>query len=342
MFTSTLNFLVILQNTAEEARDTPSDLPKQTMKVPARKGRRVSVSAESYDPSKDTSDAESKIPSHPKTDDEMARLKEAMGNAFLFRSLDPDQSHKVAMALVPQDFKAGETVITEGEEVANHFYVVEKGILDCFKKNSSTGQNEKVFEYDNSGAFGELALLYNQPRAATVTARTDSKLWALDRATFQLIVVRAAYKKRQLYMEIMNKIDFLSELTEYERQNVCDALQAKYYNDGDVILRQGDAADGLYFMEAGRVRAYRRDTPDAEETEVGQAEPGGYFGELALITDSPRAATVRADGKVKAAFLDTAAFERLCGPGLDVMKRNISKYEEQLNSLGLKGLNLKK
>lgn len=316
-----------------EGADKVSELPKNQLR-PARKGRRISVSAESFDPTKDPSELEAKLPTYTKTSEELERLQVAMSNALILRTLEPDQLEKVALALVPKNFQPGEEVIREGDEDANHFYIIENGIFDCFKKDH-TGENQKIYEYNGAGAFGELALLYNQPRAATITARTDAKLWALDRGTFQVIVVRAAYKKRELYMNIMNKIDFLSELTEYEKQNVCDALMSKYYNDGDVIINQGDEADGLYFMEEGVCRAFRREKAEDPETEIAYYEQGGYFGELALITNKPRAATIRADGKVRCAFLDISAFERLCGPGREVMKRNIEKYEAQLNALGL-------
>ncbi|KAL3225433.1 hypothetical protein MRX96_049227, partial [Rhipicephalus microplus] len=66
------------------------------------------------------------------------------------------------------------------------------------------------------------------------------------------------------------------------------------------------------------------------ETEVSRIGKGGYFGELALLTKKPRAATVYAVGPVKLAFLDVSAFERLLGPCKEIMMRNIDQYEEQM------------
>jgi cAMP-dependent protein kinase regulator len=60
---------------------------------------------------------------------------------------------------------------------------------------------------------------------------------------------------------------------------------------------------------------------------------GGYFGELALLTHKPRAATVNARGNVVCAVLDVGAFERLLGPCKTVMERNFQNYEEQLMQL---------
>ena len=76
-------------------------------------------------------------------------------------------------------------------------YVVESGELSCFKL--FPGKSEETFlkKYQPGEAFGELALLYNAPRAATIIADTESVLWSLDRQTFNHIVKDAANRKRE-------------------------------------------------------------------------------------------------------------------------------------------------
>jgi cAMP-dependent protein kinase regulator len=94
--------------------------------------------------------------------------------------------------------KAGEAIITQGEE-GNDLYVVESGVLSCSKL--FPGKSEPTFlkKYQAGDSFGELALLYNAPRAATIIADTDALLWSLDRSTFTHIVKGAASKKREKY-----------------------------------------------------------------------------------------------------------------------------------------------
>ncbi|XP_055338013.1 cAMP-dependent protein kinase type II regulatory subunit-like isoform X2 [Paramacrobiotus metropolitanus] len=288
--------------------------------------RRQSVSAESFDPSA-TDEPETEIVHYQKDEHQLERLKKAVQGCFLFRSLDSAQLLKVLNALFEVDVTPGTHVIDQGDENADNFYVVESGIYDVYV-NNALQEPQHCWEYDNSGSFGELALMYNQPRAATVVARTAGKLWALDRQTFQRIVLKAAFKKRCIYMDLIDNVDFLAELHPYEKQNLCDALQPKVYHDDDIIVRQGDFADGMYFIESGEVVVTRSE--EGVEKEIDRLTDGQYFGELALITQRPRAATVVANGECKVAFLDVKAFERLLGPCVEIMKRNIDRYRHQL------------
>ena len=104
----------------------------------------------------------------------------------------------VVDAMEERRYKKGEKIITQGED-GFELYVVESGTLSCFKHFS--GHKEQTFlkKYEHGDAFGELALLYNAPRAATVIADNDCLLWCLDRETFNHIVKDSSRKKREKY-----------------------------------------------------------------------------------------------------------------------------------------------
>lgn len=96
-------------------------------------------------------------------------------------------------------------------------YVVDEGDLDCFKKFSKDANDTYLKTYHPGESFGELALLYNVPRAATIKSKTDSILFGLDRQTFNHIVKDSAAKKRQKYEEFLSKVDILKTIDPYER-----------------------------------------------------------------------------------------------------------------------------
>lgn len=78
-------------------------------------------------------------------------------------------------------------------------YVLDTGALDCTKVFSGNTEPTFLKEYAPGESFGELALLYNAPRAATIKGKTDYTVLKLDRDTFNHIVKDAAQKKREKY-----------------------------------------------------------------------------------------------------------------------------------------------
>jgi cAMP-dependent protein kinase regulator len=287
-----------------------------------RFARRQSVSAERYDPEADE-DEETPVV-HPKTDHQRERLTEAVAGILIFRSLEPEQMQEVIDAMFEHAVKAGDDVIRQGDD-GDNFYVIERGLYDVFVRNESDGAQKRVHQFDGKGSFGELALLYNMPRSASVRAVTDGTLWAMDRKSFRCIVLKSACRKRRMYEKLLESVPMLKSLDTYERMSLADALTSRTFTDGQCIIREGDEADGMYFLERGKVRVTI--TKDGHETEVREClGEGSYFGEMALVNNQPRSASVYADGPVKVAFLERSSFERLLGPCLDIMKRNIKSY----------------
>jgi cAMP-dependent protein kinase regulator len=87
--------------------------------------------------------------------------------------------------------KESVTVIHQGD-VGDFFYVVEEGSFDFYIRKSgsdTTALGERVGGVGAGGSFGELALMYNAPRAASVVSTSPGVLWALDRITFRRILM---------------------------------------------------------------------------------------------------------------------------------------------------------
>jgi len=116
----------------------------------------------------------------------------------MFSALNPAELDIVLNAMSQVTRKAGEIIITQGED-GDNLYVVESGVLSCSKLFKGNSEPTFLKEYQPGEAFGELALLYNAPRAATITAKIDAELWALDRRTFNFIVKDSALKKHDKY-----------------------------------------------------------------------------------------------------------------------------------------------
>ncbi|KAG2184313.1 hypothetical protein INT44_009328 [Umbelopsis vinacea] len=305
----------------DEARDTFGSMPTMEAGAGHNRGRRTSVSAESIQPSANPNYVRKAI---PKTSEQRERIRLAVQNNFLFKNFDEEQYQDVVNAMEEKRVPANTTVIEQGA-VGDFFYIVESGSLDCFiSKDNATPH--KVTEYSAGGSFGELALMYNAPRAATLITTSESVLWALDRVTFRSILMENTSRKRRMYESFLEEVPLLRSLEPYERHKIADALESVYFDDGEEVVKEGDVGDTFYMVESGQAIAYKNG-PDGAKQQVYRYEKGGYFGELALLNDSPRAATVVAVGRLKCATLGKKAFTRLLGPVREILNRNSENYE---------------
>lgn len=284
-------------------------------------GRRTSVSAESLNPTSSGSDSWSP-PSHPKSEEQVSRLKKAVSGNFLFSHLDDEHLKTVLDALVEKPIPAKDIkVITQGD-AGDYFYIVEEGTFGVFINPSGAAQpgpdglGNQVGIIGPGGSFGELALMYNAPRAATIVSLdAKSTLWALDRVTFRRILMDSAFQRRRMYEAFLEEVPLLASLKPYERSKIADALDTNKYTAGSTIISEGDPGDAFYLLELGEAEAVKSGTT------VKSYSRGDYFGELALLDDKPRAASVIAKTDVKVARLGRDGFKRLLGPVEQIMRR---------------------
>ena len=287
--------------------------------------RRTSVSAESMTPTSSSNDNWTP-PLHKKTPDQLSRLKTSVSSNFLFSHLDDEQSSQVLGALVEKPIPAKDIKVISQGDTGDYFYVVEKGQFDIYVNSVGTvepgpnGMGNKVNTIGPGGSFGELALMYNAPRAATVVStEAGSTLWALDRVTFRRILMDSAFQRRRMYESFLEEVPLLSSLTLYERSKIADALDTQKFPAGSTIIREGDLGEAFFLLESGEAEAYKAESGSAP---VKRYKKGDYFGELALLNDKPRAASVISKGEVKVASLGKQGFQRLLGPVEGIMRRN--------------------
>ena len=261
----------------------------------------------------------------PKTNEQKERIREKCMQSFLFNSLEDKELKTVIDAFEEKRYKAGQNVITQGEE-GDVLYLVDSGDLDCEKVFKAGDPPTYLKTYHHGESFGELALLYNAPRAATIRAKTDAICYALDRECFNNIVKDAAMKKRERYESTLKKVEILKSIEPYELGQICDALKTQNFTKGDYIIKQGDRGDVFYILDEGSAHAEKVFEEGKPAQSVKDYKSGDYFGELALLKGEPRAASIVADTNCKCISLDRMAFKRLLGPLEDILQRNSESY----------------
>ena len=141
----------------------------------------------------------------PKPDPIRRLLRNIVTSNVLFSSYAQEEHDAIVDAFESVSVTAESFVIRQGES-GDNFYVVESGSLNVFVKNID-GVPTKVGNSLESGAsFGELALMYNTPRAASIKASTDCVLWQIDRNSYRGIIVYFKHMRNKQYISFLKNV----------------------------------------------------------------------------------------------------------------------------------------
>eukprot|EP01084_Bolivina_argentea_P067443 122818_1 len=136
---------------------------------------------------------------YPKSKAALDRIKQSIENVALIQDLNQDQQTMLIGAMFEKRCQKGDEIISQGDH-GDFFYVIESGVYEVWKSDNIKPpytQKKKIFQYDHSGSCGELALINNAPRSATVMCVTNGILWAVDRSTFQHIMRNKIIKQKK-------------------------------------------------------------------------------------------------------------------------------------------------
>jgi CRP-like cAMP-binding protein len=122
---------------------------------------------------------------------------------------------------------------------------------------------------------------------------------------------------RLAHVDLLSRIDVFEHLDRVALARLAGYLEPRSLHDGEVVFQQGDPADGLYIVARGVVCIYGLADNGRPQTILATAARGQYFGEIALIVDESRTASVRAVGDAEVLCLERARF-------VDLIRRNPS------------------
>ncbi|XP_057314488.1 cGMP-dependent protein kinase 1-like isoform X2 [Hydractinia symbiolongicarpus] len=222
---------------------------------------------------------------HSKSSKSKDIIRAAIKDNDFLTNLEQSQVRELVEVMYSKDFKKGEYIIREGEP-GQHLYVIEDGKCEVTKDGKVLG------EMSSGKAFGELAILYNCTRTATVRANTTSKLWAIDRQGFQTIMMKTGMERQQEYMDFLKSVPVLRDIPNDALAKIADVLEEAFYEEGEYIIRQGARGDTFFILRKGNVDITQRASVHSEPQFVRSLSKGAYFGEKALLGEDLRTANV--------------------------------------------------
>ncbi|XP_069609641.1 cGMP-dependent protein kinase 1 isoform X6 [Ranitomeya imitator] len=236
-------------------------------------------------------------------------IKEAILDNDFMKNLEISQIQEIVDCMYPVEYGKDSCIIKEGD-VGSLVYVMEDGKVEVTK------ESVKLCTMGPGKVFGELAILYNCTRTATVKTLTNVKLWAIDRQCFQTIMMRTGLIKHTEYMEFLKSVPTFQTLPEEILSKLADVLEETHYECGDYIIRQGARGDTFFIISKGKVNVTREDTPGEDPIFLRTLGKGDWFGEKALQGEDVRTANVIAAEAVMCLVIDRDSFKHLIG-GLD-------------------------
>ena len=103
-------------------------------------------------------------------------------------------------------------------------------------------------------------------------------------------------------IDLLHNVPLFSALDRRDLRDVASTMRERRFNAGDVLAQEGQSGVGFFVIEEGEARV------DVHGQEVRRLGPGDYFGEIALIAESPRTATITAETPLLALGLTSWEF----------------------------------
>ncbi|KAG6443414.1 hypothetical protein O3G_MSEX002782 [Manduca sexta] len=175
--------------------------------------------------------------------------------------------------------------------------------------------------------FGELAILYNCKRTATIKAATDCRLWAIERQCFQTIMMRTGLIRQAEYTDFLKSVPIFKDLPEDTLIKISDVLEETHYQNGDYIIRQGARGDTFFIISKGQVKVTQKQPNSNDEKFIRTLTKGDFFGEKALQGDDLRTANIVCDSPdgTTCLVIDRETFNQLIST-LDEIR---TKYKDE-------------
>lgn len=261
-----------------------------------------------------------------KTLKDFEQITKSISTHFLFNSLSEESVRAIVQEFKLYSFGPKETIFSQGSPGQN-FYIIASGRVEVIVN----GKSKKVMVKGDQ--FGELALLHESVRTATVCTVEKTYLWILGGDSFRSIITSLNTKKYEENKHFVNSIPVFNSFSNQQKESLLSLIVTHDFNDGQVIVQEGDPGNLLYIIKKGSVSCSK------SGSEIRKLWPGDFFGEQALLYNTPRTATVTAVGKVTLLSLGRDDLNIAFGSHLQqIIYRNSKRIAIEKSSV-LKSLN---
>jgi CRP-like cAMP-binding protein/thioredoxin reductase/Fe-S-cluster-containing hydrogenase component 2 len=255
-------------------------------------------------------------------------LAKVQANVPLFSELNTLLLREMMLDSDVHTPKPGE-VIFEREEFTNTFYTVVEGSVDILVDPNDPNE---VVTLGQGEFFGEMGLIAGRPRTATVQAKTPCILLETNRRTMIKLInsvaeVKAVIDQTAIVRQIQTYL--APEVSKEDLRGVVETATLNRYREGDPLFGEGEEGDSVHLIRRGSVTVSKR--IGGRDIVLSYVPSGHYVGEMALLSDAPRSATVRAAiNNTETIRIDGAAFKDLLVHAPDLRADLERKFRKRL------------
>lgn len=231
-------------------------------------------------------------------------IARALNKHFIFTNLRIESRIKVISKMSLVRYDPEQTVFEQGKS-GKHFFSIAKGRVEVIV------DGKRVNILSTGESFGELALLHDYPRTATIKTLSTVYLWRLDRQVFKDETRMIAIKNYEENKSFIEGIEMFAGLTSQQKSKLLESISEFKFNQGQSIVREGDVGGICYFIKKGKVKCFKK------KELIGEISEGKYFGENSLYSGNPRTATITAACEVRCIGLSKENLEMALGNQLE-------------------------
>ena len=247
----------------------------------------------------------------------MAIVENMLKSIPLFAHLSEAAIGRLGQALLPEQLDAGDVLFHQGDHGTDMFIVTEGAVKVVLADEH--GRELLLNECGPGEVIGELALLSQEPRAATIIATRPTRLLKLTRDVFLQFLESATdvdsnsvqdshrYLRQHYKIQLLKRIDWFSTLPLTDLAVIAGQLRVENFARDDILFQRGDPGDAFYIIVQGWVNAFVT-SDEGSMIVLNQFGPGDIFGEMALLDNKPRSAGIMALAPLEVLTLNRAEF----------------------------------
>lgn len=256
-------------------------------------------------------------------------LENILKNNFLFGDLSEEEIVELSKLFKQESFHSKSKIIKQGE-AGDRFYLIKSGVVAVRIQNSQGVEKEVATLYEGD-FFGEIALLKEVPRTATCLALNDVVVWSLDKESFSHYVkerfsVSISVERAIAIMRLISAMPLFKELSPTQMRQLASSFISRKMKPGEPVIQQGEPGKEFFVIEKGEC-VVKIKGEQGKEQEVATLSKGECFGEMALLSNAPRSATIQAVTEVELLVLSKENFDEMIKSSLS--SGNIEKVSSR-------------